>query len=151
MSRGRPTYLWAAESVLRRHNRPLRASEIVTYAQEQGLFSKEMFSRTPQKSLQRALSLEILAGNDQSRFVRVGKGLFYLRDLLGHVSKGAPTDEGSLGIVEDVTEASPYLAPRRVPATPRERVLVISQERYAPLLNFQGLQLRFKLFSARVG
>src|ERR1700720_2050855 len=50
MVRGNPTYLWAAELVLRKHGRPLRAREIVNYAQEQGLFSDEMHSRTPQKS-----------------------------------------------------------------------------------------------------
>jgi hypothetical protein len=82
MVRGKPTYLWAAELVLRKHRRPLRAPEIVAYAQEQGLFSSEMYSRTPQKSLQARLSLDILNKGQQSVFVRTGRGKFYPRELL---------------------------------------------------------------------
>src|SRR5258706_8798588 len=84
MVRGKPTYLWAAEVVLRAHKRPLRAPEIVSYAQEQGLFSGEMHSRTPQKSMQARLSLDILNRGEQSIFVRTGRGTFYLREFLAN-------------------------------------------------------------------
>jgi len=54
------------EVVLRKHRRPLARPEIVTYAQEQGLFSDEMYSRTPQKSMQARVSLDILTKGERS-------------------------------------------------------------------------------------
>src|SRR5262249_52295151 len=112
MVRGKPTYLWAAEAVLRKYRRPLHAPEIVSYAQEQGLFSREMHSRTPQKSMQARLSLDILNKGDQSRFVRTGRGRFYLREFL--------MDDGPFPLVDELNvgksmRPTPYAAPRRAP------------------------------------
>jgi predicted NUDIX family phosphoesterase len=136
MVRGTPTYLWAAEVVLRKHKRPLRAAEIVSYAQEQGLFSGEMHSRTPQKSVQARLSLDILNKGEQSAFVRTGRGMFYLRDFLadGHVA--GLSDAG----LRKQTKPVPYAAPRRVPSTATERVLAIPKSHYDHLLTFQGFK-----------
>src|SRR3982750_1594040 len=89
-----PQSLWAAELVLQKHRRPLRAREIVTYAQEQGLFSDEMHSRTPQKSLQARLSLDILQKGERSIFIRTARGLFYLRNLLADETGATFPDEG---------------------------------------------------------
>ena len=54
------TYLWVAETVLRRHRRPLRAGQIVSFGLDDGLFADKELSRTPQKSMQARLSLDIL-------------------------------------------------------------------------------------------
>jgi predicted NUDIX family phosphoesterase len=135
MVRGKPTYLWAAEAVLRKHRRPLRAPEIVSYAQEHGLFSDEMHSRTPQKSMQARLSLDILNKGDQSLFVRTGRGAFYLREFL---ADPVPlVDE--LGVATP-TRPTPYAAPRRAPMRATECVLAIPRSHYESLLTFQGLK-----------
>src|SRR3712207_361457 len=91
MTQGKPTYLWAAEQVLRRQGRPMRAHEIVHHAQLEGLFSENMQSRTPQKSMQARLSLDILRKGDESTFVRTARGLFYLREYLGAEPAGCST------------------------------------------------------------
>jgi predicted NUDIX family phosphoesterase len=137
MVRGKPTYLWAAEVVLRKHKRPLRAPEIVSYAQEQGLFSGEMHSRTPQKSMQARLSLDILNKGEQSVFVRTGRGMFYLREFLA--------ESALVPLIEDIGLGKPtkpvqYAAPRRVPSPATERVLAIPKSHYERLLTFQGLK-----------
>jgi HB1, ASXL, restriction endonuclease HTH domain len=87
MVRGKPTYLWAAEVVLRKHKRPLRAPQLVSYAQEQGLFSGEMHSRTPQKSMQARLSLDILNKGERSVFVRTSEG-----KTAGYANRECPDD-----------------------------------------------------------
>lgn len=139
MARGSPTYLWAAENVLRRHRRPLRVHEIVSYAQDLGLFSEGMHSRTPQKSLQARLSIEILKNAEHSRFVRTASGLFFLRELLSEVPSTDARDD-RFDLVHPV-KPEPYTARRRAPSPATERVLAIPREYYAPLLSFQGLQL----------
>src|SRR5262249_45937994 len=136
MVRGNPTYLWAAEVVLRKHKRPLRATEIASYAQEQGLFSGKMHSRTPQKSMQARLSLDILNRGEHSIFVRTGRGMFYLREFLA--------DSAPVPLIEDVGLGKPtkpilYSAPRRAPLPATERVLAIPRSHYEQLLTFQGL------------
>lgn len=136
---GSPTYLWAAELVLRRHKRPLRAHEIVSYAQDLGLFSEGMHSRTPQKSLQARLSIEILRNAESSRFVRTASGLFFLREFLAEVP-GSDLEHDRLDLSRPV-RPEPYTARRRAPSPATERVLAIPREHYAPLLSFQGLQL----------
>jgi predicted NUDIX family phosphoesterase len=137
MVRGKPTYLWAAEVVLRKHKRPLRAPEIVSYAQEQGLFSGEMHSRTPQKSMQARLSLDILNKGEQSVFVRTGRGMFYLREFLAESSLVPLIEDIGLG---KPTKPVQYAAPRRVPLPATERVLAIPKSHYERLLTFQGLK-----------
>ncbi len=97
MFRGKPTYLWAAEAVLRKQRRPLHALEIVSYAQEQGLFSDEMHSRAPQKSMQARLSLDILNKTDESLFVP-GRDAFYLREFLADNTPIPRIDELSRGL-----------------------------------------------------
>ena len=139
MAPGSPTYLWAAELVLRRHRRPLRVHEIVSYAQDLGLFSEGMHSRTPQKSLQARLSIEILSKAEHSRFVRTASGLFFLRELLAE-AHGSEAGDDRLDLPHPV-KPEPYTARRRAPPPATERVLAIPREHYAPLLSFQGLQL----------
>jgi predicted NUDIX family phosphoesterase len=137
MVRGKPTYLWAAEAVLRKHRRPLHAPDIVSYAQEQGLFSEEMHSRTPQKSMQARLSLDILKKGERSVFVRTGRGAFYLRELLADNTPIQLADELNVG---KSTSPRAYTAPRRAPMLATERVLAIPRSHYEPLLTFQGLE-----------
>lgn len=136
MATERLTYLWVAEQIIRTHERPLSAAEMVTFAQADGLFSSTMYSRTPQKSMQARLSLEIIRNKDSSIFVRTAKGRFYLRDFL--ISNSDYDDVPAFH--PDRPLFTVYAAPRRTPATPRERVLVIPRERFEKVLTFQGLR-----------
>ncbi len=137
MAPDRLTYLWAAEQIIRRHARPLSAAEIITLAQESDLFSDNMNSRTPQKSLQARLSIEIIKNEDNSVFVRTAKGKFYLRDLLiPHTNYDAvPTFHADRPLFKV------YTARRRQPPPPNEHVLVLPQHRFQSILKFQGLRL----------
>lgn len=123
------TYLWVAETVLRRHQRPLNARQIVTLGLDDGLFADQDISRTPQKSMQARLSIDILAKGNGSRFLRTGRGKFYLRDLY---LKGAikPGEDSHL---------EEYTAIRHVPTAPSEQVLVVPQGSYVSVLDFQGI------------
>ena len=135
MPTGRPTYLWVAETVLRGHRRPLHVAEIVTFAQADGLFSDEMNSKTPQKSLHARLSLDIVRHGENSIFVRVGPGKFFLREFLREpeVVEGEPFPESFASL-------KPYDARPRAPAAPTESVLVIAKQRFEKYLDFQGLK-----------
>jgi HB1, ASXL, restriction endonuclease HTH domain len=75
------TYLWAAEVVLRKHGRPLKAREIVSFGIEDGLFADRQISKTPQRSMQARLSIDILEKGAESKFLRTGRGSFFLRDI----------------------------------------------------------------------
>jgi predicted NUDIX family phosphoesterase len=131
MAKHKPTYLWAAEEVLKRIRRPLRARELVSYARQDGYFSEEMHSQTPQKSMQARLSMDILNKGEQSRFVRTGPGQFYLRDLL-------KKQKSSQYLLEMPLDE--YPAPRRTPPAPSEQVLTIPSEHVSSVIDFQGFR-----------
>jgi len=118
------TYLWVAETVLRKHNRPLKAREIVSFGIDDGLFADREISKTPQKSMQARLSLDILEKGPESKFLRTGRGLFFLREMLGTLQR-----------------AQEYTAVRRAPIPPSENVLVINREGYIDALDFQGIDI----------
>src|SRR5258708_8135566 len=73
------TYLRVAEIVLGKSLVPLSAREIVDRGIEQGLFGDHVMSRTPQKSMQARLSMDILNMAGESRFLRTARGRFALR------------------------------------------------------------------------
>ena len=125
------TYLWVAETVLRKHGRPLKAREIVSYGIDDGLFADRELSKTPQKSMQARLSLDILDNGPNSKFLRTGRGLFYLRDQLTALHR-----------------IQEYTAPRRTPVPPSESVLVIEHTGYKDVLDFQGIDV---LHNERLG
>jgi predicted NUDIX family phosphoesterase/dephospho-CoA kinase len=126
------TYLWVAETVLRKHGRPLRARELVNYGLEDQLFSDKELSRTPQKSMQARLSMDILRDPNQSRFVRTARGRFFLRELIQRRER----DEKNSALSGQIEE---YTAIRRQLPPASENVLVIHRQNYSPILNFQGL------------
>ncbi len=130
------TYLWAAEQIIRKHGRPLSAAEIVTFAQSSDLFSNAMYSKTPQKSLQARVSIEIIRNKEKSKFVRTAKGRFFLREFL--------IPDKSFDEVPAFHSERPlfavYEAPRREPSPSKERVLVIPQKHFKDVLGFQGLR-----------
>nr|WP_081492384.1 winged helix-turn-helix domain-containing protein [Bradyrhizobium sp. CCBAU 43298] len=76
------TYLRVAEIVLSEALSPLKAREIVERGIEQGLFGDHVMSRTPEKSMQARLSIDILSQGQNSRFARTSKGRFTLRSKL---------------------------------------------------------------------
>src|ERR1019366_1359868 len=90
------TYLRVAEIVLGKSLVPLNAREIVERGIEQGLFGDHIMSRTPQKSMQARLSMDILNQEGTSRFVRTARGRFALRSSIDSstkvISDEAPTE-----------------------------------------------------------
>lgn len=127
------TYLWVAEAVLRKHGRPLRARQIVSIGLEDGLFSDKEISKTPEKSMQARLSMEILSGGAGSRFLRTEKGKFFLRDLY---VQGVQSDEMDM--------LREYTATRRRPLPPTENVLVVPKSSYVTTLNYQGIDADYE-------
>ena len=128
------TYLWVAETVLRRHRRPLRAGQIVSFGLDDGLFADKDLSRTPQKSMQARLSLDILNKGEQSRFLRTDRGKFFLREFYNDEVINGNSDNN----------AREYTAIRRAPTPPSENVLVIPKRYYADILDFQGINLDYR-------
>lgn len=120
------TYLRVAEIVLAKALTPLKAREIVDRGIEQGLFGDHVMSRTPEKSMQARLSIDILTRAQSSRFARTSKGLFTLRSKLTE-SQG------------DEADGVEYLAERRVLRTPREEVLCVTEKGFRDVLTFQGV------------
>lgn len=126
------TYLRVAEIVLSKALSPLKAREIVERGIEQGLFGDHVMGRTPEKSMQARLSIDILGRAHQSRFARTSKGRFTLRSKL--VSESHLSGDGS-SVSADVE----YHAERRVLRTPKEEVLCVSEDRFKDVLTFQGV------------
>jgi predicted NUDIX family phosphoesterase len=131
------SYIDVAERVLSKHRRPLRARDLVNLAIEDG-FVESWDSRTPQKSMQARLSIDILNRGVESRFIRTERGRFYLRGLL----------EAPLSKSEDLfstTDEAPnyarlFTTRRRTFPTPFENVLTVSRRHYQHILTFQGLR-----------
>jgi len=122
------TYLRVAEIVLGKSLVPLNAREIVDRGIEQGLFGDHVMSRTPQKSMQARLSMDILNRESTSRFVRIARGRFTLRSSI------APSTE----VIGDEASTE-YVAERRVLRTPKEEVLCVSEDKFQDVLTFQGI------------
>ena len=106
----------------------------MTFGIDDGLFSDKDISRTPQKSMQARLSVDILRKGDRSRFLRTGRGKFFLRELY---------DKGNVGIV-DANGSQEYTAIRHSPAAPSENVLVVPKQSYSGILDFQGVNLAYE-------
>lgn len=117
----------------------MRVQDIVAQAQDSGLFSNEMYSRTPQKSMQARLSMEIVRNGENSNFVRTGKGVFFLRDLMADKA-AANVEVGSLAL-EPTDFLTQYDAKPRRPRQTTENVLVIPSEVCGAILDFQGLRV----------
>jgi predicted NUDIX family phosphoesterase len=125
------TYLRVAEIVLANALRPLKAREIVERGIERGLFGDHVLSRTPEKSMQARLSMDILNGIGRSKFVRTQRGLFTLRSTLARSDVGNKSD--------GIAPISEYVAERRVLQTPKEEVLCVSDVAFREVLTFQGI------------
>jgi predicted NUDIX family phosphoesterase len=126
------TYLRVAEIVLANALRPLKVREIVERGIERGLFGDHVLSRTPEKSMQARLSMDILKGIGQSKFVRTQRGLFTLRSALVKSADLWNTSDG-------IAPISEYVAERRVLRTPKEEVLCVSDAAFREVLTFQGI------------
>jgi predicted NUDIX family phosphoesterase len=125
------TYLRVAEIVLGKSLVPLNAREIVDRGIDQGLFGDHVMSRTPQKSMQARLSVEILNRGSASGFVRTARGRFALRASID------PGTNAARIFGEDA--ATEYVAERRVLRTPREEVLCVPESAFRDILTFQGI------------
>jgi predicted NUDIX family phosphoesterase len=127
------TYLRVAETVLSKALSPLKAREIVDRGIDQGLFGDHVMSRTPEKSMQARLSIDILTRGQQSRFARTSKGRFTVRAKLANAT---PVPDSAHEADKQSTE---YLAERRVLRTPKEEVLCVKEDSFGELLTFQGI------------
>ena len=126
------TYLRVAEIVLSKALSPLKAREIVDRGIDQGLFGDHVMSRTPEKSMQARLSIDILTRGKQSRFARTSKGRFTVRAKLADADLGSSSPE-------EPNQNTEYLAERRVLRTPKEEVLCVKEKSFSELLTFQGV------------
>ncbi|WP_409565021.1 winged helix-turn-helix domain-containing protein [Methylobacterium sp. J-090] len=133
--REQTTYLWVAETILRKHRRPLRARQIVNFGLDDGLFADIDLSKTPQKSMQSRLSMDIIKKRSTSLFMRTGRGKFVLREL----------HKKSQGQTKSSFIPAEYTAIRRAPTMPSENVLSIPRSEYASILDFQGINLSYNI------
>jgi HB1, ASXL, restriction endonuclease HTH domain len=85
------SFLEAAELTLKKIDRPLTALEIVHEATKLRLLVSN--GKTPHKTMQARLSIDILNNKQNSKFVRLNTGLFGLR--------------------ENIKDKPEYVAPRR--------------------------------------
>ena len=138
--RDHQTYLRVADQVLASALSPLKAREIVDRGVERGLFGDHVLSRTPEKSMQARLSMDIIKKGSNSRFARTARGRFTLRSKINPAAK-LPSVDISSGDGED-DEARPlgeYIAERRTLQTPAEEVLCVSETTFRDVLTFQGI------------
>jgi hypothetical protein len=127
------TYLRVAEAVLASAALPLKAREIVERGIERGLFSDHVMGRTPEKSMQARLSVDILNRGEKSKFVRVSRGRFTLRSKLSN------PDRSNDSLVDSDTQTE-YIAPRRTLRFPAEEVLCVNESEFRQTLTFQGIE-----------
>ena len=103
-----------------------------------GFFPATCIVRPPQKSLQARLSMDIVRHGTRSRFVRIAKGLFYLRDL--HNPSDAPASSlGPLGLTGPPL-LRPFVPTSRRPRPSTEYVLAVPAELCRTLLDFHGFR-----------
>jgi predicted NUDIX family phosphoesterase len=127
------TYLRVAETVLADALTPLKVREIVDRGFQRGLFGDHALSRTPEKSMQARLSMDILNLQDDSRFARTGRGRFTLRSTLVASASQTGTSESADGHPRE------YIAARRVLRTPKEEILCVPEDSFSATLTFQGI------------
>lgn len=137
--RDHQTYLRVAELVLANALSPLKAREIVDRGIERGLFGDHVLSRTPEKSMQARLSMDILNRGNASKFARTARGRFTLRSKLTNARALQPNDHSRAKEVAGAQPIEEYIAERRVLRTPAEEVLCVSESTFADVLTFQGI------------
>ena len=126
-------YLRVAEVVLGSTRSPLSAREIVERGIERGLFGDHSFGRTPEKSMQARLSLDIKHLKRASRFMRVARGRFLLRDYFDKTDNEAQQFESRPNYLAE------YIAEPRRLRLPSESVLCVPEQHFVNILTFQGI------------
>lgn len=107
----------------------MKAHELIELAYENRLFSDKFFGETPHKTMQARLSEDIVRKGENSVFVRIQPGTFYLRILL------SAAHNQQLEIFE---------APRREPPPSSENVLVFPAALLEKIGRFQGIKRHWK-------
>ncbi len=124
-------FLDVADTLLRKHKRPISARELVDLATDEKLFSDNLAGRTPHQTMKSKISTDIVRKGNRSRFVRTAPGRFYLRELL-----------------EDPTKA--YEAKRYRATPPREQVMVFPSRVLGVNQRFQGIKKSWSLASRKL-
>jgi len=114
-----------ARKLLEAEKRPLSARQLVNLALKQKLFSDKIAGSTPHQTMKSKLSVHIRTSGEKSIFIRIGPGLFYLRNLL----------DGPQTI---------YDAPPLQPPKTSERVLVFPSAWLDKRGRFQGIRKQWK-------
>lgn len=138
------TYLRVAEAVLAAARSPLSSREIVECGVERGLFGDHVLGRTPEKSMQARLSLDIKHLRESSRFMRVARGRFLLRD---HIAAANHVLQQSKGGPNPIAE---YIAESRKLRLPTEEVLCTPERAFEKILTFQGIDGDFEAVLPRL-
>jgi hypothetical protein len=138
------TYLRVAETVLGAASSSLSAREIVERGIERGLFGDHVLGLTPEKSMQARLSLDIKNLRDSSRFMRVARGRFLLRDHVVEADRISPDIGGRSNSFPE------YIAESRKLKVPSEKVLCTPERHYEQILTFQGIDGAFEAVLPRL-
>lgn len=120
-------FLDIAASVLRNRQRPMKPSEIVDAARDEGLFSDKLSGKTPYQTMKAKLSVDIRRYGEASRFMRTAPNTFYLRDLL-------------------TSSMSVYAALHQLPSWEGEDVLVFPSSILDEFGRFQGVSTSSRAF-----
>jgi predicted NUDIX family phosphoesterase/shikimate kinase len=137
-------FLRVAEAVLVAAHSPLTAREIVERGIERGLFGDHVLGRTPEKSMQARLSLNIKHLRESSRFMRVARGRFLMRSHLGD-----PVRDSQI-IGERVDAVTEYISESRKLKFPSENVLCTPERQFQQILTFQGIDSEFDVLLPRL-
>lgn len=127
------TYLEASYTALSATGRPMTSREIAHFILVNEIAS--IRGSTPWKTINARISAEILENDQASRFIRVGPGLFALREW------------------QQQTE---YTAPRRIINPTKENIAVVPQDIFKPFLTSRADSLFYdidygKLLTASIG
>ncbi len=118
----------------------MKPRELVELALDEQILSDKLHGKTPFKTMQARLSVDIVKRGSESEFIRTSPGTFYLRAFIGE--NVAP--DGSKPLLSasntDGALVAPYSAPRRAPAKPDEMVLVTPATVVARHFAFQGIR-----------
>ncbi|WP_158789130.1 HTH domain-containing protein [Granulicella sp. L46] len=119
-------FLDIAETVLRKHLRPMKPKAIVDAAKDDDLFSDKLSGNTPHQTMKAKLTVDVIR-NSASRFVRTAPNTFFLRELFA-------------------SHLTAYSATPQLPSGANEVVLVCPSKILDKAGRFQGIKRSWKTY-----